>query len=98
MTVDGSVDSIKVARLGVLSNAATATQAEIDSYSPAGQWEVPDSILGDPLATNQARGRIGRDGLENGDGTMLGIPGGFFKFSAYFWATRHGLSGRDIPR
>ncbi len=99
-SVDGSCDSIKLAKLYKLTNPATATQSEIDTYTPSGAFQVPDSILGDPsAATLLAQGyALGRDGLENGDGSMLGTPGGFNVYRAFFWATRNGLQGRDFPR
>jgi len=98
-SADGSTDSIKLAKLYKLTNVATATQSEIDAYTPSGTFAIQDSILGDPnLPPAQASYAMGRDGLENGDGSMLGIPGGFNSYRAFFWATRNGLQGRDFPR
>jgi prepilin-type N-terminal cleavage/methylation domain-containing protein len=100
VTVDGSVDSIKVSRLFSLTSATNPNQAERDMYTPAGMWDVPDADLGDPNLGigGAARYALGRDGLENGDGSMLGIPGGFNIYPAFFWGTRNGIQGRDIPR
>jgi prepilin-type N-terminal cleavage/methylation domain-containing protein len=99
-TTDGSCDSIKLAKLYKLTNPSTASQGEIDTYTPSGAWQIPDAVLGDPNAPSlQAEGySLGRDGLENGDGSMLGIQGGFNVYRAFFWATRNGLQGRDFPR
>ena len=64
-TADGSVDSIKMSKLHGLINPANASQAQIDLIAPAGRWEIPDLILGDPLQSpNLAGGRSGRDGLQ----------------------------------
>jgi hypothetical protein len=88
--VDGSVTSIKLSTLYSLTDPASASQAEIDTYQPAGSFDVPDTTL--------SRWDLAFDGLENGDGSLLGIPGGFFSRPAFFWATRKGIQGRDIPR
>ncbi len=98
-SVDGSTDSVKLAKLYKLI-APGANQSEIDTYTPSGTWAIPDSILGDPNAPSlSAQGyALGRDGLENGDGSLLGIQGGFNVYRGFFWATRNGLQGRDIPR
>ncbi len=99
ITADGSVVSVKIAQLDARTNPATASQSQIDTFKPAGMWEPSDQLLGDPLTSIVGSVYFtGRDGLENGDGSILGIPGGFFKFPAYFWGTRNGIQGRDIPR
>ncbi len=98
LTADGSVTGVKLAQLSKLANAAVSSQAQADIFKPSGQWEPSDAALGDPWASVPPGAWAGRDGLENGDGSMLGIPGGFFKFPAFFWATRNGIQGRDIPR
>jgi prepilin-type N-terminal cleavage/methylation domain-containing protein len=96
---DGSTDSIKMSKLYARINPATASQAEIDMFTPSGTYHIPDSVLGDPnLPPAAASYALGRDGLENGDGSMLGIQGGFNQYPAFFWATRGGLQGRDFPR
>ncbi len=96
-TVDGSVDSVKLSKLGELIGPASS-QVNRDAYTPSGDWDPPDLLLTDPLSTTFRAGKVGRDGLENGDGTMLGIPRGFYKFNAFFWSTRQGVFGRDIPK
>lgn len=99
VTVDGSVSEIQVSKLFALTAATNPNQAERDLYTPAGFWDIPDATLGDPDASNnQPRPLLGRDGLENGDGTMLGILGGFNSYQTFFWGTRNGIQGRDFPR
>ena len=93
--VDGSVDSIRMARLyGRIGVGAPA--ADVDTFTPSGLWAPPDSFLGDPSSV--AGLDLNHDALENGDGSAMGIPGGFNKYPAFFWATRNGIQGRDIPR
>src|SRR5207253_894631 len=75
--VDGSVDSVRMSKLYGLI-APGARQADIDAYTPSGSWTMPDRILGDP--SDLQNPGMNHDGLENGDGSALGIPGGF---SAY---------------
>lgn len=100
VVVDGAVRSVKLGDLYARTSPASANQAEIDTYTPAGYWRVPDSMLGDPrAASGPARGwQLGRDGLENGEGSLLGISGGVSSWPAHFWATRQGIRGRDVPR
>ncbi len=99
-SADGSNDSIKLSKLYSLTAASNTNQSVVDTYTPSGTFSIPDSILGDPNAPSlSAQGyALGRDGLENGDGSMLGIQGGFNSYRAFFWATRNGLQGRDFPR
>ena len=98
--VDGSVQSVKLSKLYGLTRTATARQSDIATFHPAGDWEIPDSVLGDPMATGFGQNSydLGRDGIENGDGALLGIQGGFNRYPAFFWATRNGIQGRDFPR
>ncbi len=104
VTVDGSVSSIDMQRLHAL--AESSNPVDVDAYRPSGFWQVPDRVLGDPEKALDARPGfgsqnnygLGRDGLENGDGSLLGIPGGFNRYRAFFWATHNGLHGRDLPR
>lgn len=80
---DGSVDSIAVAQLNALVNDGDA--AIRYEYTPAsGLWRMPSSVL------NRYSG-IARDGIENGENDTIAYP-------AYFWSTRNGVRGRDIPR
>lgn len=99
-TTDGSVDTFKLPRLYALTAVSNPNQGEIDAYTPSGRFQIPDAILGDPNAASLSAQlyALGRDGLENGDGSMLGIAGGFNAYPAFFWATRGGVQGRDIPR
>jgi prepilin-type N-terminal cleavage/methylation domain-containing protein len=99
--VDGSVSSVKMTALYALTTAATARPEDADIFTPSGRWAVPDSILGDPNRPldNVLYGYgFGRDGLENGQGQLMGIAGGFNSYPAFFWATRRGVLGRDVPR
>lgn len=100
-TVDGSVSSIKMATLYELTDPQTSRPEVSDVFDPSGEWRVPDSILGDPnrpFSSSLHGYGLGRDGLENGDGSILQAPGGFNAYRAFFWATRLGVQGRDIPR
>ena len=99
-SADGSNDSIKLSKLYSLTSASNPNTSVINTYTPSGTFAIPDVILGDPNAASlSAQGyALGRDGLENGDGSMLGIAGGFNTYRAFFWATRDGLQGRDFPR
>jgi len=81
---DGSVDKVKMARLYELMNAPT-TQ---DAFTPSGNWNIPASTL--------SRWQLANDGLQNGDPNSTSGPGG--PYPAFFWATRHGVQGRDINR
>jgi prepilin-type N-terminal cleavage/methylation domain-containing protein len=93
--VDGSADTIKMSRIHALGGAA-AQPADQAVFAPSGDWDMPDSIVN--LIGLPASSACGHDGLENGDGSILGIPGGFSKYPAFFWATRKGVQGRDLPR
>lgn len=99
VTVDGSVSSIPVSKLFKLTASTNTNQSERDLYTPAGFWDVPDLTLGDPnTPQGVSAGGLGRDALENGDGTLLGIPGGFNSYPSFFWATHNGIQGQDFPR
>lgn len=101
VTVDGSVSSVKMADVYARSEGSGARVEDTDVFTPSGRWNVPDSILGDPnrpLGDSQYGYGFGRDGLENGGGTLLGITGGVNMYPAYFWGTRQGVHGRDVPR
>jgi hypothetical protein len=93
--VDGSVTSTSLSKLHAI--AFGGTMGVDDSFAPSGDWEIPDATLGSSLVSLPLIA-AGRDGLENGDGSLLGIPGGFNKFPAFFWATHRGIQGRDLPR
>ncbi len=98
-SADGSVDSIKLSKLHALTT--NGSQSEIDTYTPSGTWNIPDSLLGDPnLPPVSAGYSLGRDALENGvgGGAYLGVTPHFNEYKAFFWATRGGLQGRDFPR
>jgi hypothetical protein len=95
---DGGVLTWKLADLYAKISPLTSNPTTINMYTPAGDFEIPDMILGDPDLPGGGPGvAIGKDGLENGDGSMLGIAGGFWKFKGFFFATRNGIQGRDIP-
>jgi hypothetical protein len=86
--VDGSVDTIRMARLHDLIRTGQPQQ-QIDAFTPSGVWGIPDTILGDP-ANLQSYG-LKFDNLENGQNGTTAWP-------AFFWATRGGIKGRDINR
>lgn len=94
--VDGSASAFPLARLHALAGPSNANQAQRDIFMPSGDWEPPDAVLGDPAVALSYR--MGRDGMENGDGSMSGTPNGLYKFHAFFWGTRMGIQGRDLPR
>jgi prepilin-type N-terminal cleavage/methylation domain-containing protein len=101
VTVDGSVSSVKMSTLHALTDPAAARPEDVDTYTPSGEWRIPDSLLGDPdrpFTSSLYSYGLGRDGLENGDGQILHVQGGFNAYPAFFWATRNGIRGRDIPR
>ena len=93
---DGSVTAVKMSKLHALAGTS-ARPEDIATYRPSGDWEVPDSILGNGNIAVLTDELLGRDGLENGDGSALGIPGGFWQHRAFLWGTRNGVRGRDIP-
>jgi prepilin-type N-terminal cleavage/methylation domain-containing protein len=66
--------------------AAAAANSDANSarpYIPSGLWNIATATL--------ANYAMDRDGLENGTGGTGAYP-------AYFWATRDGVKGRDLPR
>jgi hypothetical protein len=80
---DGSVDAVPIAEC---ERRATSPDPAIRAdFEPSGLWNVPTATL--------AHYEIDRDGLENGDASL-----GYAAYRAYFWATRNGIKGRDIPR
>ncbi len=82
-TVDGSVVSVKMSELHDLYNAEDEGDPEDKVYSPTHRWDVSDAIL-------RMYG-MDKDGLENGGSSGLGY------YPAFFWATRNGVQGLDIP-
>jgi prepilin-type N-terminal cleavage/methylation domain-containing protein len=83
-TVDGSVSQVKMSKLYALM-AAPETQ---DIFTPSGNWDISHNTL--------SLWALGNDGLQNGDPNGPSGPGG--PYPAFFWATRHGIQGRDISR
>ena len=80
---DGSVDTVPIAKLDALRLDPTNTAVQ-RSYTPCGpNWNIPNGILSDYDLAN--------DGLQNGASGTTAYP-------AYFWGTRDGIKGRDIPR
>jgi type II secretory pathway pseudopilin PulG len=93
--VDGGALSTDMWQLHELAGPAASTASQA-TFAPSGQWDIPDAILnliGAPASVGCAH-----DGLENGDGSFLGIPGGVRQFPAFLWATRNGVHGRDLLR
>ncbi|MFM9956730.1 MAG: hypothetical protein ACKVZJ_01530, partial [Phycisphaerales bacterium] len=81
--VDGSVDSIPISRLDQLT-AATNTNTRLrDELTPSGTWAIPQATM--------QKFDMHQDDLEYG-------PPNNYTFKQYFWATRNGVQGRDIPR
>jgi prepilin-type N-terminal cleavage/methylation domain-containing protein len=83
-SADGSVDKVKMSQLYALK-ADPNTQ---DTFTPSGNWDISASIL--------HKWALDQDGLQNGDPSSSSGPGG--PYPAFFWATRHGVQGRDINR
>lgn len=80
--VDGSIDQIE---MGDLTRRASTSDGA--AYLPAGRFAAPDGV---PLAA--ARGHEGR--YDTG-GTPSTTDA---EYPLFFWATRGGVKGRDIPR
>lgn len=82
-TVDGSVSRVDMQN--ELYPFLTDTEiSRKNTYTPTDLWNVTDSIL------NQYG--MGNDGLENGGAKVPSV------YPAYFWATKKGVQGRDLPR
>lgn len=97
-TVDGSVSSIKLSVLHGLASFVTTPDPKVRAlYEPSGNFEVSDTAWraseGSIFQT-----KIAADGFENGDGSLSDSPTPFNKYRAFFWATRNGILGKDIPR
>ena len=85
--VDGSADTVVMSKLHEL---ADSTDPRMNTeYRPSGVWRIPDSILGDPSDLYSYGLRL--DGLENGMNNTT-------SWRSFFWATRRGMSGRDLAR
>lgn len=82
-TVDGSVTGVNMqSELYPYLSDSDATRRNV--YSPTDLWNITDSIL--------RQYGMDLDGLENG-GTLNPSV-----YPAYFWATKRGVQGRDVPR
>lgn len=82
-TVDGSVTRISM-RDELYPYLSDSEPTRKDVFTPTDVWRPDDSILN--------RFSMGDDGLENGGGKWRSY------YPAYFWATKKGVQGRDIPR
>jgi prepilin-type N-terminal cleavage/methylation domain-containing protein len=84
-SADGSASSIRVSQL--VETSQSTNQAMRDAFTPTSTWNIPQAYL---LAYE-----IDKDGLENGSngeyGQTTAHPG-------WFWFTRNGIQGRDLPR
>lgn len=81
-TTDGSVSNIKMDTLYAYLTSSEPTAR--DTFTPTDIWSPADNTL--------RAYSMDKDGLENGGATNRG------KYPAYFWATKKGVQGRDIPR
>ncbi len=81
--VDGSVDKVQMGEV-LYPYMKDSEPSRKAAFTPTDLWEPTSSIL-------NAYG-MAKDDLENG-GTS--DPG---KYPAYFWATKKGIQGRDVPR
>ncbi len=89
---DGSADTVKMSTLHKLGNptyAPVPPATDLAVFQPSGNWAIPDSILGDP--SDQYSYGLKFDNLENGQNGTTAWP-------AFFWATRGGITGRDLNR
>jgi prepilin-type N-terminal cleavage/methylation domain-containing protein len=92
---DCSVNSVKMSTLydlaGLAPSSASANPSTTDIFTPSGLW-------GQNLSSswNFTRWGMNGDGLQNGDPATPSGPGG--PYPAFFWATRHGIQGRDINK
>lgn len=84
--VDGSSSEVN---MGELSQLATSSDTLVtDVYKPTNpNWNVPTSLLGRVGVSNYEI----YDGQENGEDGTTAWP-------AFFWGTRGGIKGRDVPR
>lgn len=84
--VDGSVSEIDISELTIL--AASSDPLVNTVYKPTNpNWNIPTSLLGIPGASDYEI----YDGQENGQNGTTAWP-------AFFWGTRGGIKGRDVPR
>ncbi len=94
--VDGSVTTINmkdVHRRG--STAFNSNADELSVYEPTFVFNTPNALL--PEVNGQTANFKGRDDFwENGSVTAGGVATTAYK--QFFWATRNGVKGRDLPR
>jgi prepilin-type N-terminal cleavage/methylation domain-containing protein/prepilin-type processing-associated H-X9-DG protein len=80
--VDGSVSEVRMSELTTL--AASTDPETIATFRPTNpNWNIPTGILQNYDMAN--------DGFENGANGTTAHP-------AFFWGTRGGIKGRDVPR
>ena len=82
--VDGSVTTVDMSRLHTLYQQEAQGPVADKIYSPTHFWQVPDAVLRTYSMLD--------DRLENGFGSGIG------RYPAFFWATRRGVQGIDLPR
>lgn len=97
-TADGSVTPVNIKKLtnstlNAPPGSAIGNLAARTEMTPCGKFGTPYGIttayLGDP--NDPSAWALGQDGIETGDNGTVSYP-------AYFFATRKGIRGRDIPR
>jgi prepilin-type N-terminal cleavage/methylation domain-containing protein len=83
--VDGSASEIDMSELTQLANSTDVNISSV--YKPTNpNWNLPTSLLRDASVGYEIY-----DGQENGqDGTQ--------SYPAFFWGTKNGIKGRDVPR
>ncbi|MEQ8770367.1 MAG: prepilin-type N-terminal cleavage/methylation domain-containing protein [Phycisphaerales bacterium] len=79
--VDGSVTRAKMSDL--FERAYNGRPTDEETYRPAGLWDAPRGLLNNYGMAD--------DALENGSTTDPG------RYPAFFFATRNGVRGRDLP-
>lgn len=98
ITVDGSVSRVKATTLVELTNSSVASTKQ--AFTPSGDkgapWWVPSNqVMYEVSIFDQAKPEESawyENGVLNADGTGGG------RYPAFFWATKNGILGRDLPR
>ncbi len=97
--VDGSVAKVRMVTIHKLGNPALNTNTdELSVFQPTTNFNLQNGLLPDQLTPTDSPAGDDRDDIwENGQGLKNG--GGATKiYQQYFWGTRNGIRGRDVPR
>ena len=88
-TADGSVTRVQMRDLYELGQNTDARKSR--TYTPTDVWQPNPTKLGQGFGLNPGYNMI-QDGFEVGVEDYPGL------YPAFFWATRDGVKGRDLPR